>query len=355
MAATADMHAEPPPAWHQRAFVAAQYLIPQRLASRIVQRLAATRWRPAKRLFISAFLRRYAVDMRDAELPNPHAYPSFNAFFTRALRPEARPLGPPDTLLCPADGHLSQCGTIDRGRIFQAKGQAFDLTELLGGEQTWADPLAGGAFATIYLSPRDYHRVHMPISGTLRAMSHVPGRRFSVNPITTRLVPRLFARNERVICLFDTAVGPLAMVLVGALFVGSIATVWAGTINPRPGIGIRRWEYGTAQGAPQLERGAEMGRFNMGSTVILVLPRDAFSWHSGLRSGDLLRMGQPLGEPVGIPANARRQPVATGASGALDREGHDRVDVADVESPHQKPIDAERDTGAIRQAGLKGG
>lgn len=291
----AGMTAEPRPAWDQRAFVAAQHLIPQRLASRAVHRIAASRWRPAKRLFIAAFMRHYGVDMADAAIPDPSAYPSFNAFFTRALRADARPLGSPGDLLSPADGCLSQSGALDGGRLLQAKGQHFDLDELLGGEQAWAQRLAGGAFATIYLSPRDYHRVHMPISGTLRAMIHLPGRRFSVNPATTQLVPRLFARNERVVCLFDTAVGPMALVLVGALFVGGIETVWAGAINTPPGERLCRWDYGTEQPAPELARGAEMGRFNMGSTVVLVLPRATVSWPKDLRPGDRLRMGQSIG------------------------------------------------------------
>jgi phosphatidylserine decarboxylase len=205
-------------------------------------------------------------------------------------------------VVCPADGTLSQLGQIEDGRVFQAKGYDYTLLELLGNDLPRAAPLAGGSFATIYLSPRDYHRVHMPLDGALRAMTHVPGRLFSVNPITTSLVPRLFARNERLVCHFDSEIGPTAIVLVGAIFVGSIETVWAGEVTPTRGESPTRGYDG--EEVVRLAKGEEMGRFNMGSTVILVFPPGAVAWDTGLKPGDGLRMGQRMGRLLGrTPGN----------------------------------------------------
>jgi phosphatidylserine decarboxylase len=274
----------------ERLFVAVQHLLPQHLLSALMYRVARWRWRPFKDALIGWFVRHFRVDMSLAAETDPKAYPSFNAFFTRALRPGARPLtADPAALLCPADGALSQMGEIRDGVLFQAKGHSYTALDLLGGDERAASAFAGGVFATIYLSPRDYHRVHMPLEGVLIAMTHVPGRLFSVNAVTARAVPGLFARNERVVCVFETKVGPVALVLVGAIFVGSMETVWAGQVTP-----ARRGDHAAA-GAVRLGRGEEMGRFNMGSTVILLLPPGVVTLDSGLRPGDPLCVGQALG------------------------------------------------------------
>jgi len=284
---------ETAPSWFDRLFVAMQYLLPQHLLSALMYRLTRLSWRPLRVFLIRAFVRHFRVDMGQALEPDLAVYPSFNAFFTRAIRPEVRPLPPEaEALTCPADGALSQFGAIVAGRLFQAKGLDYRLEELVG-DPDWATRFAGGTFATIYLSPRDYHRVHMPATGQLSAMIHVPGRLFSVNQATSRLVPRLFARNERVVCLFEAETGPFALILVGAIFVGSMETVWAGEITPARGLSPRRHYEGAE--APCLARGAEMGRFNMGSTVILLFPAGQVTWEAGLVPGMRLRMGQRLG------------------------------------------------------------
>jgi phosphatidylserine decarboxylase len=283
--------------WHHRLYVGLQYALPHHLLARPVYGLARVRWGPLKDLLIRVFARHFGVDREEAKSPDPSAYPHFNAFFTRALRPGARPIaGPEGAVVSPADGVLSQIGGIGDGRIFQAKGHDYALLELLGGDAERAAPFRGGSFATVYLAPRDYHRVHMPLAGRLREMVHVPGRLFSVNPITTRSVPRLFARNERVLCLFDGPAGPMAVVLVGAIFVGGIETVWAGEITPRRALhpAVR---YDTD--AVRLDTGAELGRFNMGSTVILLFPPGQVRWDSALTPGTRVRMGGRLGEVIG--------------------------------------------------------
>jgi len=276
--------------WYHRLFVALQYLLPHHLLSALLFRATRVRWRPVKDRLIGAFVRHYRIDMSEARESDPTAYTSFNAFFTRPLRRDARPIADQEgSLVCPADGALSQLGAIGDGRVFQAKGHDCSLSELLGGRDDWARRFDGGAFATIYLSPRDYHRVHMPVDATLREMIHVPGRLFSVNPVTTALVPRLFGRNERVLCLFETASGPMALILVGAIFVGSMETVWAGQVTPT---GLRKPAPETAV---RLDQGAEMGRFNMGSTVILLFGPGRVAWEQGLKPGAPLHMGQQIG------------------------------------------------------------
>jgi phosphatidylserine decarboxylase len=288
---------EPAQRWYHRLYVGIQYVLPQHLLSALMFRLTRVRWKPLKDLSIRLFVRQFGVDMAQAERTDPKAYPSFNAFFTRALLPGARPICErPDALACPADGSLSQFGTIDEGRIIQAKGLDYSVRDLLGGDAGWGERFAGGAFATIYLAPRDYHRVHMPLRGTLQRMLLVRGRLFSVNRITTSLVPRLFARNERVACLFEGEKGPFAMVLVGAIFVGSIETVWAGPVTP-----VRRASQPRPHRVDQpvrLARGEEMGRFNMGSTVILLFPPATVAWEESLRAGSHLRVGQSLGRAL---------------------------------------------------------
>ena len=268
-----------------------QYPLPQHGISRLTHRLTRITHRGLKDWAIRDFIRRFGVDMNEAAEPDPTAYPSFNTFFTRALKDGARPLAG-DGLLCPVDGAVSQIGNIEGGRLFQAKGQSFTALELLGGDATAAARFDAGAFTTLYLSPKDYHRIHMPVAGELTRMLHVPGRLFSVNPPTTRAVPRLFARNERVACLFETDAGPMALVLVGAMNVASIETVWAGEVTPPQRAGVRTWDY--KPGEVSLKRGAEMGRFNMGSTVILLFAKDRIRWESTYTPGVPVRMGRKL-------------------------------------------------------------
>jgi phosphatidylserine decarboxylase len=278
----------------RRLYVASQYPLPQHALSALVFRLTRLRLGALTRLAIRAFVRVFRVDLAEAAEPDPGAYPSFNAFFTRALRADARPLpAAPDQVLSPVDGAVSQAGTIDGGRLVQAKGWTYSLHGLLGGDDALAESFRGGLFATLYLSPRDYHRIHMPIDGRLRRMIHVPGRLFSVNPTTAAAVPDLFARNERVVCQFDTALGPLAVILVGAIFVGSIETVWAGRITPPRGRGIRTTDYG--DDGPRLSRGDELGRFNMGSTVILLLPAGSVQWSPDLQPEAAVRCRGGIG------------------------------------------------------------
>ena len=272
--------------------VLAQYLLPKAALTQFAGCLARTRGGAATTWAIRRFIARYGVDMTEAADPNPAHYATFNDFFTRPLRADARPLAQAD-YLCPVDGAISQFGDIEEGRIFQAKGHTYSVQTLLAGDAQLAAPFAGGQFATLYLSPRDYHRIHMPCAGRLTQMIYVPGALFSVNPATARGVPGLFARNERVICLFDTACGPLALALVGATIVGSMATVWHGVVNPpRPGL-VRRWTY---DGQPiELAQGAELGRFLLGSTVIALWPRGALRFNPRWLPGGAVRMGQMLG------------------------------------------------------------
>ena len=279
-----------------RLFIALQYLLPHHTLSRLVGKLASCRTTWLKNALITRFIKRFNVDMSQAAQPDPTAYANFNDFFTRALRDDARPLDEtPNGILCPADGAISQLGTIEQGRLFQAKGHSFSLTELLGGDTERATPFMGGQFATVYLSPRDYHRLHMPVTGTLREMIYVPGRLFSVNQTTAENVPDLFARNERVVCIFDTELGPMAMVLVGAMIVASIETVWAGQITP-PTRTLKTWQYDVNAREPiVLEKGAEMGRFLLGSTVILTFAPNSMEWSEQLKAGSPVEMGQLMG------------------------------------------------------------
>jgi len=271
-----------------------QYLMPGHLVSRLTRAFTRLRQPWIKNRFTAWFIGHFRVDMDEALESDPHAYEHFNAFFTRELKPGVRPIVEgEDELACPVDGAVSQACAISDGRVFQAKGHDYSLEQLLGGTAERARPFHGGSFATIYLSPRDYHRIHMPLSGTLREMVHVPGRLFSVNPATTRVIPGLFARNERVVTLFDTAVGPMAMILVGAVNVGSIETVWAGEVTPPAGRVVRAWHY-EGDEAITLEKGAEMGRFNMGSTVILVFGPDAVELAEAIKPGAPVRLGQLL-------------------------------------------------------------
>ncbi|ESQ15104.1 MAG: hypothetical protein N838_09680, partial [Thiohalocapsa sp. PB-PSB1] len=278
----------------QRLFVVLQYSLPQHLLSKLMFRLTRLRLGPITRLLVRGFIRAFRVDMDDAMQPDLAAYPNFNTFFTRALRPEARPLEPnTDAIVSPVDGCISQLGKIQSGRIVQAKNRDFACEELLGGDSNLAACFDDGLFATLYLSPKDYHRVHMPLDGSLVSILYIPGRLFSVNQTTAAMVPRLFARNERVVCLFETKLGPMALVLIGAIFVGSIETIWTGQITPRPGRSIA--QIPPTQGKPELHRGTEFGRFNMGSTVILLLPQGNARWLSRLGPSCLVRYGEALG------------------------------------------------------------
>jgi len=274
-----------------RLFVWLQYLLPQHGISRLI--LAATRVRAPwfKNAIIRGFLKLYDVDMQVAADSDPVSYGSFNEFFTRGLKSGARPIAAdPRDIASPVDGCVSEAGSIESDLLMQAKGRRYRLTELLAA-QPWASRFEGGCFATIYLAPFNYHRVHMPLRGALRETVYVPGRLFSVNAVTAQHVPRLFARNERVLTLFDSDQGGFALVLVGALNVGSMATVWAGDITPA----ARRVVTRIPSPPTTLEKGAELGRFNMGSTVILLFEPNRARWHADLRAGRMVRLGESIG------------------------------------------------------------
>lgn len=273
--------------------IAAQYGLPKHALSRLIGRLAAAEAGALTTGLIKLFIQRYGIDMQEAESADPAHYKSFNAFFTRALKPGVRNIVTDEQLAAlPVDGCVSQLGTISQGRIIQAKGHDYSARILLGGDPALAAPFQGGQFATIYLSPRDYHRIHMPLDGELESMLYVPGELFSVNPLTTAHVPELFARNERVVCLFRTAAGPMALVLVGATIVASIETVWAGTVTPPAGQRITRWDYHD-QGI-SLKKGEEMGRFKLGSTVVCLFGPQAVAFVEGLQPGSPTRLGEPF-------------------------------------------------------------
>ena len=279
----------------QRLFIFMQYILPHHTLSRLIGRFAECETPWFKNRLIAWFIKRYNVNMSEALLEDPSAYKHFNDFFTRELKADARTADTTDkAVLSPADGAISQQGEIEYGRIFQAKGHSFSLLELLGGDAERAAPFMGGSFSTVYLSPKDYHRVHMPLTGILREMVYIPGRLFSVNQTTAGNVPELFARNERVACIFDTEHGPMAVVLVGAMVVASIETVWAGLITP-PMRELRGYDYSQAARQPiTLEKGMEMGRFKLGSTAIVLFGPGHVAWEEGLQAGSPVQMGQRL-------------------------------------------------------------
>ena len=259
--------------------------------------LTRCRWQPIKNLLIRFVIYQYEVDMTLAQQPDYRAYASFNDFFTRQLKKDARPVANDgDTVICPVDGAVSQIGNINHGEIFQAKGHHYDLAGLLSGDTQLADRFRDGSYAALYLSPKDYHRVHMPLEGKLLKMLYVPGRLFSVNRATTSSVPRLFARNERVISIFQTHSGLMAVILVGAIFVGSMETVWAGQITPPPARKRTQWDYVDTGREIKLAKGAEMGRFNMGSTVILLFEAGRVEWLADLQADSAVMMGQAIGK-----------------------------------------------------------
>lgn len=276
-------------------FIIFQYIVPQHMLSRLVGMLAECEWPWLKNAIIPMFIDRYGVNMEEAAEPEPRHYKNFNAFFTRALANGARPIvDDKNTIACPADGCISQLGAIESGRIFQAKGQHYSLLELLAGDSEQAQVFENGQFATIYLSPKDYHRVHMPATATLRSMTYVPGDLFSVNNTTADNVPNLFARNERAVCIFDTEHGPMALILVGAMIVAGIETVWAGQVAPLKRQ-VSRHDYQAKKELISLQKGEEMGRFKLGSTAIILFPQGSMQWQAEFEAGSPTRMGELLG------------------------------------------------------------
>ena len=271
--------------------VALQYVLPKRLLTELAGKLAGWRGGRATTAVIEWFVRRYGVNMAEAANSDPASYASFNEFFTRPLREGARPFAEAD-YLCPVDGAISQFGDIARDQIFQAKGHAYTTTTLVGGDRSLAAKFENGSFATLYLSPRDYHRIHMPCDGRLTQMIYVPGELFSVNPATARGVPGLFARNERVVCVFEGEAGPFVLVLVGATIVGSMATVWHGVVNPPRQPDIEKHTY--AAGEVVLKKGEEMGRFLLGSTVVMLFPHGVLQFNPEWAPGAPIRLGEAM-------------------------------------------------------------
>ena len=273
-----------------------QYPLPHHLLSRLMGKLTYCRNNWVKLTYMKLIIKRFGVNMSEANEQDLRNFEHFNAFFTRALKPDARPIvSAKNKLASPVDGHVSQLGNIKKDQIFQAKGHQYSLASLLGGEDKWSKQFINGEFATLYLSPKDYHRIHMPCDAHLKEMRHVPGRLFSVNPATVRTVPGLFARNERVVCLFNTPVGPMAMILVGAIFVASIETVWQGIITPPRQHEIQSTIYNKGMLEVNLKKGQEMGRFNMGSTVILLFGKEKMQWIDSLQAKNNVLMGQDIG------------------------------------------------------------
>ncbi|VAW88317.1 Phosphatidylserine decarboxylase [hydrothermal vent metagenome] len=275
-----------------------QYILPHHFLTWCVRGITRIRFVPFKNVVIKLFIRAFKVDMSIALEENPSAYPDFNSFFTRPLKPDARPLSSaPGEIACPVDGAISQLGEItNEGRIFQAKGHDYSLEELLGGSKEMATLFEQGSFATIYLSPKDYHRIHMPLQGELQEMVYIPGRLFSVSKFASEQVPRLFARNERLVSLFETEIGPMAMIMVGALNVAGMETVWAGNIPDKVNWEIKKWNYRDSipEKTIKLAHGAEMGRFNMGSTVILLYANNRIKWNESITAECPVKMGQHL-------------------------------------------------------------
>ncbi|MCU6432454.1 archaetidylserine decarboxylase [Undibacterium sp. Jales W-56] len=275
-----------------RLAVLPQYLMPKKALTEFGSLIADAKAGDLTTKLIRWFVGKYQVDMNEAANPDIASYASFNEFFTRALRADARPLANAD-LVCPVDGAISQFGPIAQGQIFQAKGHDYSATALVGGDKELAAHFNKGSFATIYLSPRDYHRIHMPCDGRLTRMMYIPGDLFSVNPVTARGVPGLFARNERVVCVFESAHGPFVLTLVGATIVGSMATVWHGIVNPPRTRQVREWRY-TDQNIV-LKKGEEMGRFLLGSTVVLLFPENTADFNPAWQPAGPVRMGEMMG------------------------------------------------------------
>lgn len=276
-----------------RLAVLPQYLLPKQALTTLAGKFASAQLGGLTTSVIRRFVARYNVNMAEAANPDITSYASFNDFFTRALKPGARPLAAAD-LICPVDGAISQFGPIAKDQIFQAKGHTYSTTALVGGDAEAAARFDNGHFATLYLSPRDYHRIHMPCAGELTRMVHVPGDLFSVNPTTARGVPGLFARNERVVCFFESAQGPFVLVLVGATIVGSMATVWHGQINPPRTGTLRQWDY--AKGQVSLQQGEEMGRFLLGSTVVMLFPQGPLQFNPQWAPVRAIQLGEAMAQ-----------------------------------------------------------
>lgn len=277
-----------------RLFIALQHILPQHFLSKMMWHLTRCEYKWLLKLILPLFIRQFKVNMDEAKNTDWRSYTSFNNFFTRELAESARTITTDEKeIASPVDGAVSQMGNINEDLIFQAKGHAYSLKQLLGDREELGGIFKNGSFNTIYLSPKDYHRIHMPLDGTLKEMIHVPGELFSVNPTTVENVPALFARNERVICLFDTAAGPMAIILVGAIFVGSIETVWHGEVTPPSCKAIRNWLY--EDETISYAKGQEMGRFNMGSTVILLHAENKIEWDSELKAEQVVRLGEVIG------------------------------------------------------------
>jgi phosphatidylserine decarboxylase len=270
-----------------------QYLIPQHALSVLMHKLTRSELTWFKNSFIRFIIKKYKVNIEEAKTAELTAYRSFNEFFTRQLREGVRPIADGDVVVSPVDGAISQLGQINKGQIIQAKGRQYSVLELLAGNQELAQQFENSQFATIYLSPRDYHRIHMPLTGKLKSMSYIPGKLFSVSPRTARAVPKLFARNERVVTVFETDIGPMVLVLVGAIFVGSMETVWQGQITPDYGKKVEHWAYQGEQ-AITIQKGEEMGRFNMGSTVVMLMPEQCKPFLGKFKAGSTIQLGQAI-------------------------------------------------------------
>lgn len=292
-------------------FIFFQHIVPQHFLSRVVGALAASKVSFLKNLLIRLFIKKYKVNMAEAELKSAEEFSCFNDFFTRKLETNARPINSESkAIICPVDGAVSAIGDVDIEQIFQAKGKSFSLGALLGGDQKLANKFHGGKFATLYLSPRDYHRIHMPLTGTLEEMVYIPGKLFSVNQTTAENIDDLFARNERVVCIFNTDIGPMAVILVGAMIVASIETVWAGQVAPSK---LDKYvEYYHEHPPITIRRGEEMGRFKLGSTAIVLFPANVISWEASLQTANSIQLGQKIGEILKIT-----EQQSTSESGAI--------------------------------------
>jgi phosphatidylserine decarboxylase len=280
-------------------FIFFQHIVPHHFLSRCVGMLAASKIAFLKNLLIRLFIKKYQVNLAEAEIKSAEEFSCFNDFFTRKLEADARPINSQaNAIICPVDGTVSAIGDIEIEQIFQAQGKSFSLSALLGGDQKLSDKFHGGKFATLYLSPRDYHRIHMPLTGTLEEMIYIPGKLFSVNQTTAENIDELFAKNERVVCIFNTDIGPMAVILVGAMIVASIETVWAGQVAPSK---LEKHVEHYHEHAPiTIRRGEEMGRFKLGSTAIVLLPANIMSWDASLQAANSIQLGQKIGESVQV-------------------------------------------------------
>lgn len=274
-----------------------QYILPHHFLSKVMSKFTHSEIKVWKNLMIRQIIKAYGVNMAEAKEQNIDNFASFNHFFTRELKQGVRPItSQTNAIACPADGAVSQAGLIEQGKIFQAKGKSFTAIDLLGGDSEIAKPFENGSFTTIYLSPKDYHRLHMPIKGRLTDMIHIPGRLFSVNGATANSVQGLFARNERVACLFETEFGPMALILVGAIFVSSVETTWHGVVTPPSIESVRSWKYQDDEII--IDKGQEMGRFNMGSTIIVLFGKDKVTWENNFKAGKKVQLGEMIGQAL---------------------------------------------------------